>query len=95
MDPLNPNGLPSPRGLDGGFSEQFAPFQPLNIARRYHMTSYCPNCRYKEDYKLLDLCPECFTSMVEHPTSLNAKDVFVKRETSVLDPRGFGLESAG
>jgi rRNA maturation protein Nop10 len=45
------------------------------------MTSYCPNCRYTEDYKLLDLCPECFSSMVAHPPSSNAPDAFCKEET--------------
>ena len=58
------------------------------------MTSYCPNCCYTEDYKFLELCPECFTSMVDYPKLLNANDVFVKRQTPVLDPDGPGWNPA-
>jgi hypothetical protein len=57
------------------------------------MASSCSICFYTEDYKLLDLCPEYFSSMVEHPTLLNADDVFVKSVHSVLDPLGLGLDS--
>jgi hypothetical protein len=45
------------------------------------MTSYCPNCCYTEEYKLLDLCPECFSSMVAHPTVSSAHEVSVKGDT--------------
>lgn len=56
------------------------------------MISYCPNCCYTEDYKSLDLCPECFSSMVDRKAVFNANVVFVETDITC---RGMELTVEG